>query len=137
MKQLYLLAIVFLLPAFAAQADDGELESAQASALMWLSSTDDSQFESSWHAASTFFQAAITESDWVHFLKAARLSFGALKTREIAAATFSRTLPGAADGRYVVFEFDTAFEKNESATETVSMIRDSNDEWRVAGYFIQ
>jgi len=137
MKPFVLLAIAFLLTAATAWADNGELESAQESALSWLSLTDNGQFESSWNTASTFFQAANSESDLVQSLNAARSSFGALKTREIVAKTFSRTLPGAPNGRYVVFHFDTSFEKQATATETLSLIKDGDDVWRVAAYFIK
>jgi hypothetical protein len=136
-KSLALLAIAFQLTAITTWADDGGLESAQESALSWLTLTDNGQIESSWNAASTFFQSAISKSDWAHSLNAARSSFGELETREIASATFSRTLPGAPDGNFVVFQFDASFEKQASATETLAMMKDGEDAWRVAGYFIK
>ena len=116
MKPFFLLAIATLLTAAAAWADDGELESAQELALSWLSLTDNQQFETSWNDASTFFQAAISESHWTSSVNAARSSFGRLKTRTITASTFSKTLLGAPNGNYIVFQFDTVFEKQVSAT---------------------
>ena len=118
-------------------AGDGELESAQELALSWLTLTDNRQFESSWNDASTFFQAAISESGWVSSLSPARSSLGGLTTRRITASTFSKTLRGAPYGRYIVFEFDTSFEKRVSATETLAMIKVGNDMWRVAAYSIR
>jgi len=136
MKPFFLLAIALLLTARAALADDGELESAQELALSWLALADGGQFESSWNDASTFFQAAISESAWVSALSAARSSFGGLKSRKIIASTFSKTLPGASNGTYIIFEFDTAFEKQVSASETLAMIKVGDDVWRVAAYII-
>ena len=131
------LIVTLMLIATVATAKKGELETAQASALSWLALTDDQHFQSSWNAASTFFQEAISESDWVLSLTAARSSFGGLESRQLASATFSRTMPGAPDGRYVVFQFDTSFENKQAASETLSMIKDEDDVWKVAGYFIK
>ena len=39
-------------------------------------------------------------------------------------------------GRYVIFQFDTSYENQASATETLSLIKDGDDVWRVAGYTI-
>jgi len=140
MKPFFLLSIALLLSARAALADDGELESAQELAqelaLSWLTLTDNGQFDSSWNGASTFFQAAISESAWVSSLSAARSSFGGLKSRKIIASTFSKTLPRAPNGTYIVFQFDTAFEKQVSTRETLAMIKVGGDVWRVAAYII-
>jgi len=137
MKPFVLLATAFLLTTITAWANDSELESAQESALSWLTLTDSGQFETSWNAASTLFKAAISESDLMQSLNAVGSSFGALKAREIVAATFSKTLSGAPNGRYVVFQFDTSYEKQASATETLSLIKDGDDVWRVAAYIIK
>jgi len=136
-RPIILLAATFLLTTVTVWADDDELESAEESALSWLTLTDHSEFESSWNSASPFFQEAISESDWVRSVNAARSSFGGLKSRKIIASTFSKTLPRAPNGTYVIFQFDTAFENKASAIETVAMMRDGDDVWRVAGYFIE
>jgi len=137
MKPIILLATIFLLTTVTVWADDDELEAAEESALSWLTLTDHSEFESSWTSASPFFRAAISESDWVRSLTAARSSLGGLNSREIAAATFSKVLPGGPDGKYVIFQFDTIFGNQTSATETVAMMKDEHDVWKVAGYFIE
>ena len=51
--------------------------------------------------------------------------------------TFMTELPGAPDGRYVVIQFDTAFENKASSVETVTPMADPDGAWRVAGYFIK
>jgi hypothetical protein len=70
-------------------------------------------------------------------LKAARSPLGQLKSREVSSASFSRTLPGAPDGEYVVFQFSTSFENKASAIETVTAMKDQDETWRVAGYYIK
>lgn len=136
MKPFFLPVIATLLIATTAWADDGELESARELALSWLTLTDNHQFETSWNDASTFFQAAISESLWTTSVNAARSSLGRLKTRTITSSTFSKTLPSAPNGNYIIFQFDTVFEKQVSATETLAMIKVGNEVWRVAAYII-
>ena len=50
--------------------------------------------------------------------------------------TPSTTLPGAPDGEYVVFQFDTAFQNKAMAVETVTFVRDADGLWRAVGYFV-
>ncbi len=52
-------------------------------------------------------------------------------------ATFTRTVPGAPDGEYVVIQFDTQFENKAAAVETVTPMREKDGSWRVSGYFIK
>lgn len=138
MKTIRVYAITFLLIISSTWAEDNAVpEAAEDSVQSWLSLADNGQFVSSWNNASTLFRAAISESDWVHSLKAVRSPLGALKSRELASATFSTTLPGAPDGEYVVFQFNTSFNNKASAIETVTMMKDKDDIWRVAGYFIK
>ena len=60
-----------------------------------------------------------------------------MKSRTLKSATFATTLPGAPDGEYVVFEFNTTFDEKSAAIETLTTIRETDGTWRVGGYFIQ
>jgi len=40
-------------------------------------------------------------------------------------------------GGYVVIKFNTNFEHQAAATETVTPMKDSDGEWRVSGYYIK
>lgn len=41
------------------------------------------------------------------------------------------------EGKYVVVQFDTVFEKKAGAVETAAMMLDADGAWRVSGYFIR
>ena len=41
------------------------------------------------------------------------------------------------DGKYVILEYESAFEKKSSAVETVVPMVDPDGTWRVSGYFIR
>jgi hypothetical protein len=46
-------------------------------------------------------------------------------------------LPGAPDGKYVVVQFDTSFQRKKSALETVTPMMEKDGKWRVSGYYIK
>ena len=77
----------------------------------------------------TAFSVQATEPDVIEEAK--------VETREMATSKFSTTLPGAPDGEYVVFQFNSSFEHKATALETVTAMKDIDGAWRVAGYFIR
>jgi len=138
MRHLLSTGLFFLAIAFSAQASEPEvIEEAKAETLEWLALTDTGQYESSWDSASALFKAAVSKEDWKKSLSAVRTPIGSLKTREMAMSKFSTTLPGAPDGEYVVFQFNTSFAQKATALETVTAMKDTDGAWRVAGYFIK
>ncbi len=138
MKLSTVCVLTFLLATAVARAETDEVPAvAEKVTLSWLSLTDQGRYEQSWTDAASLFQAAIPAADWVRSLTAVRSPLGQLKSREVASATFARTLPGAPDGEYVVFQFSTSFENKASAVETVTAMKDEDEAWRVAGYYIK
>jgi hypothetical protein len=138
MKRLTLLLAMLLVYTIQSLASDEEAISvAEATASSWLNLTDVEDFGTTWTTASSFFKAAVTESEWEQAITAARRPFGQLKSRELESATFYTTLPGAPDGEYVVLIFSSSFDQKESAVETVTVMLDQSESWRVSGYFIR
>ncbi|MEW5723696.1 MAG: DUF4019 domain-containing protein, partial [Thermodesulfobacteriota bacterium] len=64
---------------------------------------------------------------------ALRKPTGAVLSREVLSKRFMTSLPGAPDGRYVVIQFKTSFEKKKEAIETVTPLLDQDGAWRVSG----
>jgi hypothetical protein len=131
--------IVFLVAAgswAAVFAQDGN-SVAQKSVESWISLVDEGRYSESWQAAGATFRNAVTADKWGEAARAARAPFGPVKSRSIKSATSAKTLPGAPDGDYVVFQFGTAFEKKAAAVETVTAVRETDGNWRVVGYFIR
>jgi hypothetical protein len=110
---------------------------AQTAAKSWLARTDAGQSAQSWEEASTIFRAGVTKDAWGKALAQTRTPLGAVKSRTVKSTTFTRSLPGAPDGEYVIAQYDTTFEKKESAVESVTMMKDKDGSWRAAGYFIR
>jgi hypothetical protein len=135
-----LMAVALVLFPLTSSSLAGEKEAigrAKAAAGSWLALTDSAKYGESWDQASSLFKAAITKADWEKTVKGVRVPLGTVKSRKIKSATFSRTLPGARDGEYVVIQFNTRFENKAAAIETVTPMHEKDGSWRVSGYFIK
>jgi Protein of unknown function (DUF4019) len=120
-----------------ARAQQKPEELAQQSAGSWLVLVDVDKYGESWEQAATIFKAAITKADWQGKVGAVRAPLGKEVSRKLKSAQFTKTLPGAPDGQYVVIQYDTSFEHKQSAIETVVPMLDKDGQWRVSGYFIR
>jgi len=130
------------LAAVAARADESADEAdaitkAQESAQAWLELVDAGKYPQSWEETAEYFQTAVTKANWEAALKGARKPLGALTKRGLKSAKFTRTLPGAPDGEYVVIQYETQFENKASAIETATPLREKDGSWKVSGYFIK
>ncbi len=131
-------AATLILIGFSASADDGDaVAKAQVAAKSWLALTDGAKYGQSWDDAASVFKGAVTKADWERGIKGVRAPLGAVKTRKVKSAAFTRTLPGAPDGEYVVIQFESQFENKAAAIETVTPMRDKDGAWRVSGYYIK
>jgi hypothetical protein len=131
-------AAILILVGFSASADDSDaVAKAQVAAKSWLALTDGAKYGQSWDEAASFFKGAITKADWEKAVKGVRSPLGALKARKVKSAAFTRSLPGAPDGEYVVIQFESQFENKAAAIETVTPMHDKDGTWRVSGYYIK
>jgi hypothetical protein len=110
---------------------------AQQSADSWLALTDSGKYADSWQEASSIFKAHVTKDQWQKIIQATLGPLGKVTSRKLKSATYTKTLPGAPDGDYVVIQYETAFEHKQSAIETITPMLDKDGQWRVSGYFIR
>lgn len=115
----------------------GPEEEAQEAAEAWLELVDNELYEESWAQASELFKGAITAEGWRQAVSGARKPLGALVSRKLKSRTYTKQLPGAPDGEYVVIQYDAVFENKASAVETVTPMLDPDGVWRVSGYYIR
>lgn len=114
----------------------GPLSRAEMAANNWLAIVDAGDYPLSWQQAASLLQTAVTQPKWESSLQTGRLPLGAVKSRQLKTANFSRTLAGAPDGEYVLISYETQFEFKAQAIETLTTMKD-RDNWKVAGYFIK
>jgi uncharacterized protein DUF4019 len=119
------------------RADQGAEKSAQEAAQSWLALVDSGKYSESWDEAAQVFKERVTREQWEAALKSVRTPLGQLESRKLKSAQFTRELPGAPDGEYVVILYDTTFQKKKSSLETVTPMKDKDGQWRVSGYFIK
>ena len=119
------------------RAQESNMKAAQTSVETWLSLIDSQNYAASWETAATLFRNAVTQEQWKAAAQTARAPLGQLKMRTVKTATAAKTLPGAPDGEYVVFQFDTSSDQKAAAVETVTAVRERDGTWHVGGYFIK
>ena len=132
-----LVALASILGSGSIQAQDSSTKAAQTSVETWLSLIDNQSYAASWDTAATLFRNAVTQEKWQAAAQTARAPLGQMKSRTLRSATSTTTLPGAPDGEYVVFQFNTSLEHKSAAVETVTAIREKDGTWHVGGYFIK
>ena len=112
-------------------------QAALAASDAWLSLVDMEKYAESWNNTSSYFKNAIEVSQWEKALGSARKPLGGMLSRKIISQNYTKTLPGAPDGEYVVIQYDTSFENKKSAIETVTPSLEEDGIWRVSGYYIK
>ena len=110
---------------------------AKQSAEAWLALVDSGKYANSWDEAAQLFKAALTKDQWESALRTVRDPLGKLGTRNLKSANYTKTLPGAPDGEYVVMQYETSFANKGSAVETIVPMLDKDGKWRISGYFIK
>lgn len=129
------LVVLAIIPGLEADQNDGEL-AAKASA-QWLALVDGGKYAESWDESAQLFRGAVTKEKWKESLTAVRKPLGKLISRSVKSKQYTRSLPGAPDGEYVVIQYDTSFENKKSSVETVTPMLDKDGKWRVSGYYIR
>jgi Protein of unknown function (DUF4019) len=129
--------VSFAMQEHAPQVQQDAVQVAAREAEEWLGKMDAGQYAECWNEASEMVRNAVTLDKWESTMKNARDPLGKLNSRKLQSATYTRILPGVADGEYVVIIYDTSFEHKATAQETVIMSREKDKVWRVAGYYIK
>jgi hypothetical protein len=131
------MVLIVLCVTVSAWAVSGSQDAAQTAAESWLKLVDTGNYEASWDQAAKIFKGAVTKEQWKQAAAGVRTPLGKLISRKVKSRQYTEKLPGAPDGKYVVIQFDTAFEKKAAAVETVTPTVDPDGVWRVSGYFIR
>ena len=132
-----LVLITMILVSAASGADTRQKEDALAAAENWLPMIDNGEYAKSWKEAAAYFEKVITEGEWVQSMQDVREPLGKPISRKVKGLTPKTSLPNTPEGKYIVIQFETSFEKGKSGLETVTPQLESDGKWRVAGYHIQ
>jgi hypothetical protein len=137
-KTSWIIALVVALSgfdAFAQGMDNGK--GAVVAAEKWLALVDTGKIADSWNEASRYFKNAVKQDQWEQSLQGVRKPLGELISRNLSSKVYTKSLPGAPDGEYVIMQFEASFQNKKSALETVTCVKEKDGHYRVAGYYIK
>ena len=133
----FVVLLLSVVTAAARASDQAAVDDATKAADRWLKLVDAGDYKQSWETASSLFKNAVIADQWAQQVGSARKPLGALASRKLKSAQYATSLPGAPDGKYVVILYDSVFQNNSDAVETVTPMLDKDGQWRVSGYFIR
>ena len=121
--------------ATAALAQDPRTIAVQSAARAWLAFIDSGDARGAWNAAGKKFQSALTAELWATELGKQQGQDGRPVERTIGPTRFQNKIPGTAEGEYAQILFRTRFAKKPDGTESLTLEREADGQWRVIGYF--
>ncbi|MEF8817800.1 MAG: DUF4019 domain-containing protein [Salinibacter sp.] len=118
-----------------AQSNEEAVEAAKAASQEWLALLDADEYEATWEEGATFFKSKVSAEQWAAQIRQAHSSLGSFQSRSLVTARYTRSIPNAPEGEYVIAQYRATYGTQETV-ETVSLKKDQ-EEWRVAGYFVK
>jgi len=135
---LILMALVIIfIPLFNERPNKEKAEEASAASEEFLQLVDSGKFAESWRTSASLLKEKVSEEVWVNQLKKIRTATGPLVERTEKEMSYSTEAKGSGEGEYIRIVYDTSFEAKRDASETITVMRDKDGTWRVAGYFIK
>jgi hypothetical protein len=112
-------------------------DAAQPAAVEWLALVDAGKYVESWEKMSPGFKKAVSKRKWKSTVEKIRSPLGKFTSRKLKSAEYSKELPGAPEGEYVVLQYDSVFERKPAAIEKVTLILGQDLNWRVSSYAVK
>jgi hypothetical protein len=109
---------------------------AEGAAWSWLGLVDHGRHSASRASASPLLREEVSPLDWAEALDASRVPLGRRLFRRRQSCAVVEGPPGAPRGPFVVLRFESVFERQARAVETITLALGPDDRWRVAAYFI-
>ena len=133
-----ILACLFIIvfPMISEKPDADKTQQARAAAMDFLKLVDRDQFAESWQVAANLMREKVPQQQWIETLTKSRALSGALVERSEVNVSYSTSAKDSPEGEYILFEFDTTYQRTKNVSEYVTVMREG-DRWRVAGYFIK
>lgn len=119
-----------------AVAQESAEDSAKTVAEEWLALVDSGNYAQSWSDAASYFKDQLTAEQWSAALTKVVKQIGTVESRKFLSATYMTQVPNAPKGEYVIILYEATLENGTQAVETVTPMKDTDQEWRVSGYYI-
>jgi len=105
-------------------------------ASQFLYLVDQEEYAKSWEISSETLQKMLSQTEWNEKLSQLRAMVGPLVERFQHKIAYADEVVGGPATRYVVVTFMSRFQLRERVKETITLLLDENDQWLVAGYFL-
>jgi len=103
----------------------------------WLVPVDAGRSADAYAMASAQFKSTVSREQWRDGVRDLRKPFGRVVLRKAEKLAHTIEKPKGDPGEQIVILFDTKFVARKVATEEITMIREPDGIWRVAGYYIR
>jgi hypothetical protein len=126
-------------PAVGQPEDDphsAEERAAQRQALGFLGYLDQGRYADSYAYTGMLIRAQVDRDSFSSQVAKARAGAGALQGRQLIDASYTTSVPGAAQGQYVVLHYHASFANRQDTVETITLAF-AKGYWRVEGYYIK
>jgi len=136
---LLLMALVIIFyPQYSKKPDQQRIDASTIAATHFLELVDRGQYEQSWQAAATYLKNDIPLEEWKQRLSTVRTAAGKVLERKQKEYIYSKEAKkDIPEGEYMVYIFTSQFENKDNLSETVTVMLEQDNTWRVAGYFIE
>lgn len=129
--------IIVIYPQYSRQPDENKTAASTAAALEFLQLVDAGQIENSWLISAEYLRNSVPLADWKAKLGKMRADYGPIVERKRTAASFTAPADDLPDREVILLTFDSKFENQQEAAETVTLLLVADSGWRVVGYFIK
>jgi WD40 repeat protein len=114
-----------------------KVKAAREAADVWLKLVDAGKYAEAWETSAQIGKEALDKQKMLKLYNVVRKPLGKLLSRKMQSAKYLTSLPGAADGEYVVIQFQSSFENKQQAIETVVPMLETDGKWRVSGFAVK
>jgi hypothetical protein len=138
---IFLLAValgIIFYPIYSRKPDQQRVEASTLAATNFFTLVDAGKYGQSWEECAEYLKNEVPKEDWIKRLSAVRSVAGKLLERKQTKLTYTKnTDEGIPEGEYMVYHFDSKFQNKEQLPETLTLMLEHDNTWRVAGYFIK
>jgi TolB-like protein len=117
--------------------ETGAVKESKYAAHLWLSLIDTGDYAESYAGTSEYFKTKLARGQWLQTLETVRSPLGKVNSRVLRDAVNATKLPEMPAGTYVILFYDTSFVNKPVSVETVTVSKEKNGTWAVAGYYIK
>ena len=115
-------------------ANEEAEKAALATSTKWLALVDKGDYSKSWDQAARMFKTLVIKEEWQTKLNTYRMPLGKVSERKVKSKQYTKALPDAPEGEYVVLQYETVFTNKQTVTETITSMLEKDGKWKVAGY---